>query len=208
MTCGPAVVYLGRSFPIYYDGYLVGLSVKPWVIPFWEMFWEGSPCPQKQVILFKCVITFCCPDLIINGMLTTRSSTGEHWGVFCILALQTDYSVSSLLADARLFLLEIYLETRFLDHRMSIFKLKLKGCPQMTDQFMLPPFKLGGAISPPLIMDANALLFSNLIGLKWQLFIIFFKNFTFGSVGSFMHGLSLAAPLLTAVASLVVEHPL
>ena len=118
-------------------------------------------------------------------MLTTRSSTGEHWGVFCILALQTDYSVSSLLADARLFLLEIYVKTRFLDHRMSIFKLKFKGCPHMTDQFMLSPVKLGGPISPHLIMDANALLFSNLIGLKWHLFIIFF--------GSFMHRLSLAA---------------
>ena len=59
----------------------------------------------------------------------------------------------------------------------------MQRLPHMAHQFMLSPVELGGATSPHLIMGANDLLLSNLIGLRWHLFIIFFKNLFLALLG-------------------------
>ena len=89
----------------------------------------------------------------------------------------------------------------------------------MAHQFMLSPVELGGAISPHLIMDVNDLLFSNLLGLRWHLFIIFLKKIFLALLGlhyarafssrtewGLLSGCS--APASHCGGSLVVEHRL
>lgn len=93
MLCDPSVTYLGRALPIYYSGYLVGLSVKLWVIILANILAELSMSAETELILFKCFIILCYLELT---SIFTQFSIGERLGVFLCLGITNSAAINTL----------------------------------------------------------------------------------------------------------------
>lgn len=154
-------MYLGRALPICYNGYLVGLSIKLWVIILANILAELSMSAETELILFKCFIILCYLEL------TSIFTHFFHWWAFRCFSVSWHYKQCCYKHPVILLLLcrclsislrSIPQEKISRSQNMNIFKLKPKGCPFLMTPIYAVTSWAWCAVSPYPRLDANNLL--------------------------------------------------